>query len=628
MSLLVCLARQAGDTVRREELLEQVWNTVVGDEVLSRGVSLIRQALGDDPRQPRFVETIPKIGYRLLERPRPLPEATPAPRAAASTATIQTEQDPDAAEDPAAAAEHPAPEPLEPAAVSPLAPAPAPAPEAAPPALHRHLGWLVTLVVVTGLVLWWLPRPIDEAPPERHQAIAVLPLEDLRVDAGDPRPLGLGLSDELRSQLAQVAGLRVLARRSSMAVAQETSDARALGRDLGIDVLLEGSVLQSDDRVTVNLTLSSARDGYLLWSRRFETDETGLFDLRTQLAADVLEAVNAALGVSLTAGATAAGLDEPDATAYALHLRGLSLLARRGGDNLLAAEALFEQALSTDPGFDAARVALARTRVLQPYWIPTDAGGEDRIFDEVERDLAHLRPADTAVAGEREGILAFIRFRRWQWDPAEASFRRALELAPQQADLRAWHAQYLAATGRLDDALAEALEAFALNPDSPIVASRVAIGHLWLGQPEQAAPYYDTSDAVELAMRDPSYLVWLLETGEDAEVVRLLQAMHTRAGLADDWAEDCVDLIRGRGDAATLARYEAALDAGQVLPRLHMAVWILAGRYERAADTIEAFRDQRQYIDVEFLFAAQAAGMREHPAFRRALALVDHPSAP
>ncbi|HSG90592.1 MAG TPA: winged helix-turn-helix domain-containing protein [Pseudomonadales bacterium] len=661
MEALVHLAGAGGDVVRRDALLDSVWRTTVGDEVLSRAISLIRHALGDDARSPRFVETIPKVGYRLLAAPAAVDRVPPARTASGDAAHGGAgSAEPAAVPPPAQTTPAPASTPA-PATASAAAPAPAstaaatetmtapttaaalapgdgapegvrhqrrsaPADRALPPA-RPGLGPM-TLVAAAGLILFvglgWLfmgnRQPATQpAPAEARaslQALAILPLEDLVID-GEARPLGLGLADTLRAELGRNPALRVLARSSSMAVSREARDARALGEAFGIDAVLEGSVIQNGPVITVHLTLSDARDGYQRWTRTFDGATRDLFEMSRDMVRQLeMELAVAESPQTLTS--------RPDAAAYTLYLQGLHYFALRGADGLGRAESLFRQALELDPGFDAARVFLAQTLVLQPYWTPLE---EDDAFPRALALLDELRSPDQLIRGLSAGVRGFVHFRRWEWDAAREAFDEALALAPQDAGIHAWQSQFLAAMGDLHGALREARESWALDPGSPIVGSRVAIGELWLGNIDAAARYYDTTAPTDLVRRDPSYLIYLLDLGRDAEVAALLTSVHAKAGLRTDWVDACLGLIRHQGDRdAQLQRYTSAIADGQVLPRMQFAIWILAGEYARATAFVDRFRDRRRFVDVEFMFAKQAEAYRADPSFERALEILDHPA--
>lgn len=454
-------------------------------------------------------------------------------------------------------------------------------------------------------------------PSDAPRALAILPLQDLAME-GTARPLGLGLADALRTELGRNPSLRVLARSSSMAVAREAQDARSVGAHFGIDAVLEGSVVQHPERVTVNLSLSDARDGWQRWSESFEGSPDALFEMNRRIVQRV------SLALDPTPAPRDGAPEAPEGHAYTLYLQGLHHLGLRGEDGLQRADALLREALALDPEFGAARVALARTLVLTPYWTEL---GEHEAFPPALELLDERSYGDPLLRGTVAGIRGFVHFRRWEWSAARREFATALQLVPQDAGIRAWYAQYLAAVGELEASLAEARESWALDPGSPIVGSRVAIAELWLGRPRAAARYYDTTDAPDLVRRDPSYLIYLLAVEEDETVAGLLHAVHAAEGLDTDWVPACIGLIRGTGNReALLARYSAAVENGEVLPRLQFAIWILAGEYERATAFVETHLGQRRLIDVEFAFAAQAEGYRADPSFERMLRLIGHPA--
>ena len=612
MAALVHLARVDG-VVRRDELIDAVWRTMVSDEVVSRAISLIRQALGDRARDPRYVETIPKVGYRLIVPAGPLPAAEPQadPETHDGAGAIATPKDATADAVPPAVADPVTTSPAE-------APGPAAADRetpAAPAAVeHRPAKRWLSLAMLAGAALALLFVTLSDRTPVDDGAtltVAVLPLADTLLHEA-AQPIGVGLADALRAELGRSNGLRVLARSSSIAIAQEAADARVLGERFGIDRVVEGSVLQAADRLVVQLSISDAGSGLQQWAETFEGRPEDLFGLGGEIVAAMATALP---GVDARPARPA-----PSEGAYASYVQGLHYLGERGEAGLARADALFTAALEADPAFDLARVALARTRALAPYW---SRRAEAEVFPEALAILAAIRSDEALVRGIEAGVRGFIAFRSWDWSAAEAHFARALELAPQDAGIRAWYAQYLAATGDAAGSLEQALEAWDLDPGSPIVGSRVAAAYLWLGQPRAAEPYYDVTDPQTLASRDPSYLIWLIELGRAEEAGRLLAGLQRAAGLDDSWIPAAVTLIDGApGRDAALETMLAAIDAGEVLPQLLQPIWILAGEFERAHGVLDRFRDQRQLFQIEFLHAPQAAAFRAHPAFERTLEVI------
>lgn len=619
MTALVHLAG-SGDVVRRDELIESVWQTTVSDEVVSRAISLIRQALGDSARDPRFVETIPKVGYRLLvaaeadsHHERVDPEAAAAQEDAESC-------DPPLATAIGASSEASEPEPASVQAQS-------------APTDPGNAHWTLAWVLVAGAMVWllwlWISGEDSSAGADdgATRTIAVLPLED-QLLSDDARPIGLGLADTLRAELGQAPALRVLARSSSIAIAREAADARELGERFGIDAVLEGSVLQDGERVAIQLSLSDARDGLQSWARTFEGRSDALFDLGREVVAAVsLELTGEAIVDAGAARASAEAEPEtrPESRAYAIYLQGLHYLTLRGEQGLERADDLFAAALEADPSFDAARVARARTLALLPYW---SARPEAEAFPAALALLDAVETDDARIRGIEAGVRALIAFRSWQWTEAGALFDRAVRDAPADAGIRAWHAQYLASIGDLDASLREAREAWDLDPGSPIVGSRLAAIWLWLGRPERAGDFYDQTDPLRLAARDPSYLIWLLEMERLTELEDLITRMHGIAGLETDWVPAAIELVSSKGEHATAAEgFAAAVNAGQVLPRMVFPVWVLAGEAERALAVLEARHEARQQFELEFLFSVQAEAFRESPAFERALGIIGHPRA-
>src|SRR5579864_9209482 len=294
MEVLVCLARRAGRVVTKDELVREVWEgRFVSDDVVWRSVRELRRALGDEARAPRFIETIPKRGYRLLvpvaeiAEPNGVAAGREEPAVAGEATTAREART--AARGGALAGEATAPRPG--AAAAPVSPA-AQQPRLPAWRLPRPAA-AVALALVAALALavaWRLGarRPAGPAPVR----LAVLPFANLSGDAGQAY-FADGLTEELISRLGSLrpGKLAVIGRTSVMALAGRGGDAAEIGRKLGAAYLLEGGVRRDGERARVTVRLVRAADGTAIWNQRQDVDLRQTLQVESAIAERVARAL-------------------------------------------------------------------------------------------------------------------------------------------------------------------------------------------------------------------------------------------------------------------------------------------------------------------------------------------------
>ncbi|HEY8587295.1 MAG TPA: FlgO family outer membrane protein [Rhodanobacter sp.] len=477
MAVLLALVAAGERTVPREELIQAVWpRGFVSDDALNGCVAQLRRALDDDAHAPRFIATIPKVGYRLVHR------CTPSvPRAPASS---------DQAAEPVLPAEA-VPPPDDAVAVRRLW-----------PRIAIVVGVVsVTLALVVGLASRWRgdqsAAGVAATAPVVEKSIAVLPFANLSEEHSNAF-FARGMQEEILSELARVADLKVISRTSVMGYQGGSGRSmREIAKTLGVAYVIEGSVQRVGKRVRVTAQLIDARRDVHLWADHYDRDVTDVFAIQSEIARNIADHLRARIlpreQVAVRRALTT------DLGAYELYDAARNIFVwndpRGAGGSLERQVELLEQAIKRDPGFalaycalakaqdelsgvsqrrahlDAARRAIDTALRLQP-----DLGEAHRELgryyyynDELDRGYDELLTVARNWPNDAETfrLLGEIDRRKNRWEEAIAHLRRASELDPRNGE----YTHHLQLTYRLmhryDEGLRFIADAFARDPQYP-----------------------------------------------------------------------------------------------------------------------------------------------------------------
>lgn len=353
---------------------------------------------------------------------------------------------------------HPATGPRE---VAGRAPAEAPAgphPHAAAPStrdlsgLRRWAAAAAMLVVLAGAVAYATRPQARRAPAAPARSVAILPFVNMSADSAD-RYFSDGLTEQVITALSGVKELRVAARTSSFALRDRGMDARAIGQELGVETVLEGSVRKDGDRLRVTAQLIDAATGYHIWSQQFDEQLQDVFAVQDGIAQAITK--------SLELGFSPQDRPTPGIEAYDLYLRGLYLRNTISGEGLRNAVSLFDRAITMEPSFALAWAGKAS--VIGPLLYFGHVPLEDGV-PELRRATTRALELDPRL-GEAHAALGMLRlFFEWDFEGAEQALRRAVELNPN--DPHAWHhlANYNRARGNVAEAIAARTRSLELDP--------------------------------------------------------------------------------------------------------------------------------------------------------------------
>jgi serine/threonine protein kinase/Tfp pilus assembly protein PilF len=335
-------------------------------------------------------------------------------------------------------------------------------------------------------------RPTQE---ETKPSIAVLPFRDMS-SGRDQDYFCEGIAEELINALVKLEGLSVAARTSAFQFKDRDGDIKKIGAELGVKTVLEGSVRKSGDRLRITAQLISVKDGFHLWSEKYDRDLEDIFAIQDEISLAIVDK----LKVKLLGEERSALVKRytADKEAHNLYLKGLYFWNRRLEGGMKTAMEHFHQAVDRDPGYALAYVGIADTYSstgFLGYLPPNETFPKSR---EAARKALEI---DDAL-GEAHASLAFTNmFFDWDWGAAEAEFKRAIELNPNYATAHQWYGLYLTLMGRFDEGIAESEKACELDPLSPLINTLTAASHYFAGR-------YDKSIAIlqKVLEMDPNFL--------------------------------------------------------------------------------------------------------------------------
>lgn len=381
----------------------------------------------------------------------------------------------------------------------------------------------VVLVLMAGLGYLLYERGFGRAQANQpHSSIAVLPFTNL---SGDPARdyFSDGMSEELLNLLARIPGLKVASRTSSFAYKGRNLDIREVGRELGVETVLEGSVRQAGEQVRITAQLIDAETGFHLWSETYDRRLEDIFRVQDDIAAAIVDKLRIELAPQEQALAMRDKAPTQNVEAYELYLQGRAAWKRRGEENLRNAIDLFQRAVGLDPSFARAHAAIAAAYVVLPGYTP-EQGDERELLPMAETSARRALSLDPKI-GEAHAVLAQINSERGDLLDAESGFFFAISLEPNEATPHHWYSILLGKVGRIELAMEQARRAYELDPTSPIIAANLAGVHLVRGEDEQALRY--SKLAADLGLNDKQNGVGAsvaLRRGNWDEARRLLES--------------------------------------------------------------------------------------------------------
>ncbi len=457
MKLLELLLERPGEVVTREELRSRVWpNESFGDfdQAVNIAIAKLRSALGDSAENPRYIETLPKRGYRFI----------------AEVSVVEAD----------ASVIRPGSVAGDLAGTAPGQQVHAAGVAVAPQrrrGLARRLAVLVVLVLSVAILAVWLYRSRGYAR-TGIRSLVVLPLDNLSGEASQDY-FADGMTDELITDLAQISALRVISRTSAMVYKGARKPLPQIARELNVDAVVEGTVLRSGDQVRITAQLIQASDDKHLWAESYEGNVRDTLALQNRVARAIAEQIRINLNPQEQAALKNVKVVNPEA--YESYLKGRYFWNKRTANDLMVALAYFNQAIEEDPKYAQAYSGLADTYALLGDWqyavmTPKEAlpRAKAAAMKALELDDS-LSEAHTSLAFCLDGF-------DWDFESAGKEFRRAIDLNPGYATAHHWYSWHLSLLGRNNEAIVEMKKAENLDPLSLIINADLAelllIAHL------------------------------------------------------------------------------------------------------------------------------------------------------
>ncbi len=445
-ALLALLLEHPGQILTRDELKEKIWGSeTVGDfdRGLNRAVNKIREALGDSAESPRYVETIPRRGYRFI-------------------GVIQPDRNMDVEGTPAS---------LPPGREAPVSLSDSSAGKASRWAPGR---WsLILLLAILALAAVWSFRQTLNPFAPRHRAsqihaIAVLPLENLSNDASEEY-FADGITDQLITDLAKIRQLRVISRTSVMPFKKKRASLSEIAAALGVDAIVEGTIVRSNQKVRITAQLVQPGEERHLWAETYERNLTDVMDIQEEIATAI------AKEIQLTLQTESRG--EPQrpkvsAAAYDEYLRGRFFWERRTEKGAYEAIQHFNRATELEPDYAAAYAGIADAYFvlsLDRSVLPPAEGfpkGKAAVLKALQIDPSNSE-AHASLSWEK-------LFYEWDWAGAEKEANLAISSNPSSATAHRQYSRYLALMGRFDESLRESRKTLELDPLGPISGGNLA----------------------------------------------------------------------------------------------------------------------------------------------------------
>lgn len=388
---LLVLVENSGHVVEKNELMDRVWpDTFVEEITLAQNISTVRKALGEDKNENRYIETIPRRGYRFVAKVAEWQdEGSDLVLAEHTRSRITIEQS-------------------DPAQASPIAPAPIPL-EGLPAVDRRERRFksaqalvIAGAIVILAVAVYFIVERTKHRPPARgFKSIAVLPLKATGENPSESEYLADGISETLITRLTQLPNLRVIPWVTAQQYRQSTKSLQTVARETSVDAIITGSLRRAGDRIAVTVSLVDAESGLQYWADEFEEPLADIFTVQRRIALGAATELKGKLPTQQEETLSQAA--SHSAEAYEYYLRGKAALKRGGKEANNLAFDLFEKALKLDPNLAEAYAGIGRVQWSREYngW-----RGDHRILEEVKSNCQRALDLNPTLANSYNTLIS------------------------------------------------------------------------------------------------------------------------------------------------------------------------------------------------------------------------------
>jgi len=569
--VLLALAKRNGDLITRDEFIDELWDgRPIGDEPINRCLSQLRGHLGDKSRPYRYVETLTRRGYRLLQ---PVELLQPA---------------------------H-ADEPV-------VTPAPAP-----PRATRWQLLVAALVIAVFAMAVWVWPPPGD------FKSIGVLPFENASLDPANDY-LVSGFKDELVNTLHNIPNFTVKTSR----VLRVDEDAHAIAGALDVDAVLTGRVHRDGDVLRIFYTVEDGRSGNVIATAELDGPVDEIFRLQEDIARMVRDDLLGKSQQQLISRTRPASFG-----AYDRYMRGLYAFDKRqdGGTSLEEAIEFFQDTIRLDRNFGPAYLMLATAYALLPTY--RNAPVAELNMAAINTASAGVS-VDPAIRDAANAIYGLVYHREKQWLKSEEAYIAATSADIVDPNAFNWYSRMLASVGRLDASLQKALVAVEMDPTSAVFNSRAALAYLWLGDTANAERFFERAE--KYGATGPThmmgYALFLFRENRRDEAYALTQRAADIARGSKDWIDP---VFAGLADETQRPQALAALDAaaatGGVSKQIEFIARAVLGDVDGALGVARLLVGGGEVFEMDLLFIPEVQPVRDSPEFMKlmdALGITDY----
>ncbi|MEJ7863044.1 MAG: winged helix-turn-helix domain-containing protein [Pyrinomonadaceae bacterium] len=511
--VLRLLVERAGQIITKQEFFDTVWaDTFVQDNSLTVTMTTLRKILGDDYKQPKFIENLPRKGYRFIGEVKTLGDEPPIAQVEEKSII-------------------------------------APAADVGEKTIFRNRNFLFGISAACLLILLFVlgfnyfgfsPLRANSANALKIESIAVLPFENQNPET---EYLSDGLTESVINNLSGLSNLRVISRNSVFQYKNKPTDSMTIGRELNVGAVLTGRFVQRGDDLMIKAELTDLRDNKQIWGRQYNRQTSDAFALQQEIARDISDALRSKLSGEEKMRLAKSETDSPEA--FQFYLKGRYQWNKRTGESFRKAVDFFNQAIEKDPAYALPYVGLANCYLSVNYkYVITR---EERVAM-VKAAANKALEIDPKLGGEVHAVLAInSHFNEWDWANADREYKLAVELSPNYATAHHWYAEFLATEGRFDESFAEYQRALEIDPLSLAVKTDLGLNYYYACQFDRAIEYLK-----KLKESDPNYM----RTYINLAMVYKKKGMFEEAIAEDDRAYTMID----GSDLQMLAARKTALE--------------------------------------------------------------------